>query len=154
MKTKIIMNIGILADIESASLKLKIRRSVLIKLLVKCFEKDNRKYITLNRNVRYQEKDEPGNWKQFHLYLTEPEYERFTDMRKFCKMSFSLIVAFSVKKYLKKLLDPKGKRALKQQYMDNWPDILFPAYCLFWQKGISGHKFLVYWGIPDKLPEN
>ena len=85
MKTKVNMNLQTMYDITAAAKKLKIKKAVLIKRLVKCFEKDNRQYVTLNRNVRYQEKDEPGNWKQFNLYLTEPEYERFTDMRKFCK---------------------------------------------------------------------
>ena len=154
MKTKVNINIEILAQIIVGSEKLNVSRTALIKRLMKCFEGEYRKYITINTNVRYQEKDLPESWKQFHLYLTEPEYECFINMRNFCKMSLSYIIAFSVEKYLDGLLHPEIDPKHKVQNMDNYPDILFPGYGILWKKTNSGYRFTIYWGYPDKIPED
>ena len=149
MKTKLNMNIEIKLQIEIASIKLKISRTALIKQLLKYFEKDQKKYFTMNKSVQYQDEDLKENWKQFHLTLSEPEYECFFDMRKLCKMSLSYIIALSVEKYLDKLLNPN----LKSRDRDKYPDILFPGYGRLWKKTTSGYHFTIFWGYPDKILE-
>ena len=133
--------------------KLNISKTALIKRLLKYFEGDHLKYLTINRNVQYQDKDLKENWKQFHLYLSEPEYECFTNMRNFCKMSLSFIIAFSVENYLDGLLNPRNNPKCKSRNMDNYPDILFPGYGILRKKTNSGFSFIIYWGYPDEMQE-
>ena len=168
MNTKINMDMEIYSSITKASEILKISRSEIIRQLIKFFERDHRKNLRINRNVMYQKSypdiDIPKDvknysfelerkiFKQFHLSLNEIEYETFTDMRKFCKMSVSLIIAESVRLYLDCLLNNGIDCLTKKQNMDKYPDIFFHGRCFYWQPTNSGYKFTIEWGYPDKLP--
>lgn len=152
MKTKVNMKLDILENLKTGAGMLKISKTALIKILIKKFEFEHQKYIKLNTAVKYQEKDDESNWRKFHLAVSETEYERFTDMRKFCKMSFSLIVAFSIEQYLEQLLETATLINRKPKKMDNFPSILFPAYCFLGKKINTGYCYVVYWGYPEKLP--
>ena len=138
MKTKINMNIETLEMIEYGSNLLQMSRTALIKILLKYFEAENKQLVKLFSQVRYQDTDIKENWHPFHFNLTEAEYEHFTDMRKFCKMSFSLIVAFAVENYLEIVLDPKNCSCLKKSGKgDNWPSLFFPAYAFLQKLNLS-----------------
>ena len=168
MNTKVNMDMEIYLAITTGSEILKISRSELIRQVIKFFERDHRKNLRINRNVMYQKsypdfdipKDvdicsfvvEKKIFKQFHLSLNGIEYEIFTDMRKFCKMSVSLIIAESVRLYLDLLLNNEIDSLTVKNKMDNSPDILFHGRCFYWQPVNSGYKFTIEWGYPDKLP--
>ena len=170
MDTKVNMDVKIYEQICYAAEKLEICKSEVIKRLVKYFEKDHKKNLRFNRNVMYQKTysdldipetgeivfydAEKNVFKQFHLCLNEIEYECFTDMRKFCKMSVSLIIAESVKFYLEILLKSKMDCSSEKCDTDNYRDIIFSGRCQYWQKTNFGYKFTVEWGYPDKLLEN
>ena len=169
MDTKVNMDVEVHKQITYAAEKLSISKSEVIKRLVKYFEKNHKKYLKFNRNVMYQKTysdlDIPETgainfcdaektvFKQFHLCLNEIEYECFTDMRKFCKMSVSLIIAESVKLYLEILLKSKIDCSNEKCETDNYRNIIFSGRSQYWQKTNSGYKFTVEWGYPDKLLE-
>ena len=170
MDTKVNMDVEVHKQITYAAEKLSISKSEVIKRLVKFFEKNHKTNLRLNRNVMYQKAysdldiseaeeidfcdAEKIVFKQFHLCLNEIEYECFTDMRKFCKMSVSLIIAESVKLYLEILLKSKMDCSTEKGDTDNYRDIIFTGRCQYWQKTNSGYKFTVEWGYPDKLTQD
>jgi hypothetical protein len=141
IKMTINININVLNSIEFASIELGTSRSKIIKLLMKEIKLDKNIHFKFFSQVKYQEKDFKKNWSMFHIKLSESEYEYFLDIRKFFKMSVSLILAFAVKKYLHLLLK---SNSLGDNYSpDNY----------FFQLGVFQGKesFIISWGNMDKF---
>jgi len=78
----------------------------------------------------------------FNLYLMEDEYEFFTDLRKFHKISVSALIAYAIKKYLNDKIMDGG--------IDNYPFKNYILSCgikddyVYWQ---------IIWGYPEKVGE-
>ena len=170
MDTKVNMDVKIYEEITQVAEKLEISRSEVINRVVKYFEKDHRKKLRMYGNVMYQKTyndiNIPKNgeivfcevekrvFKQFHLSLNEIEFEVFTDMRKFFKMSVSLIIAESVRLYLNLLLKHDIDSCMGKKMLDNSPVILFPGRSFFWESTNFGYRFIIEWGYPNKISLN
>ncbi len=116
-------------------------RTSIIKLLIQRVMKDNQKMIKINSRVKYQERDLKENWFRIHITLNEYEYEYYIDLRKLCKMSVSLILAYAVLKYMDELLD--RNKSTDKYYFTNY---------LFIKKTYEGAIcWQIYWGIPPQL---
>jgi hypothetical protein len=55
--------------------------------------------IYTGRTTRYQPSQKDSHWISFHLSLSENDYEHLTDLRKFLKMSVSLMLALAVEEF-------------------------------------------------------
>jgi hypothetical protein len=116
-------------------------RTSVIKLLIQRIMKDNHKMIRINMRVRYQNRDEKKNWKRINIVFNEYEYEYCQDLRKFFKMSVSLILAYAVLRYLDELL--KGKKSTNNYLYSNY---------IFIRKVINNVIcWQIYWGIPPEF---
>ena len=118
-------------------------RTSIIKLLIQRIMKDNWRMIKSCSRVKYQERDVKENWSRVNIVFNEYEYEYCQDMRKFFKMSISLILAYAVLRYLDELLKSNERT-------DNY------FYCnyLFLRKIIDNTIcWQIYWGIPPQLTD-
>jgi hypothetical protein len=114
--------------------------TVIIKYLMQRVMQANRTMLKCSKAIQYQERDEPESWHRLHIVLNEYEYEYCLDLRKICKMSVSLILAYAVRTHLNELLD-KGVST------DNYRFINY----LFTREIVDGIIcWRQYWGIPEK----
>jgi hypothetical protein len=104
METTLNIHIGINNQINNAAASKGISRSEMVVTLIKMVMDDIANPSRLGKLVQYQEKRMPNEWRTFHISLREDDYEYFLDLRKLLKMSVSLILAYAVKKYLKKVM--------------------------------------------------
>ncbi len=143
IQTTINVNKMIMGELNKASKTLNISRTSIIRLLLKQFLDDNKKIQIFNSPVKYQARDKECNWSTFHLTLRQDEYECCLDLRKVYKMSLSSIIAFSVEKYLKRIIVIFNTHA-PENINDNY---LFHNY-LFCFNIFNGIKCIrIYWGI-------
>ena len=109
--------------------------------------RDSYRLVRGNSPVKYQKRNLTGDWHRFHIKLNDYEYEYCLDMRKFYKMSVSLIVAYAVSNYLDeiiiKLLDTNMREVTDNYHYKNYiliQEIIDSTIC--WK---------IYWGIPYNL---
>lgn len=144
-QTTINMNTILLIEIGRASKQLNISKTAIIRLLLKKFHDEADKMQIFKSPVRYQPRDENGNWTLFHLNLHEDEYELCQDLRKIFKMSLSFIIAVAVKKHLKKIIVTCSNKTASQIN-----DIYMFRNYFFSSEIINGiRKITIYWGITD-----
>ncbi len=138
IETTLYVHKSILAQLERGAAVTGKSRTVLIKLLIQRVMRSNRTFLKSSTAVKYQESDEKGSWHRLHLAMNEYEYEYCLDMRKFYKMSVSLILAYAVRMYLDEILG-KGNST------DNYRFINY----LFTREIVDGIIcWRTYWGIP------
>jgi hypothetical protein len=117
----------------------------IIKLLIQRFMNDNRRMTKTNSRIQYQERDLKENWHCIHVVFNEYEYEYCLDLRKFCKLSVSYILAYAVRRYLDEVLEEllNGGTNTDNYYYCNYVfirKIVNNVIC--WQ---------IYWGLPLQL---
>ena len=97
------------------------------------------------RLVEYQKLSENEEWCTCHLYLSFSEYQHFSDMRNFFKMSVSFLVAYAVKKY--------GHQLLNNLSPENWDDKnLFPHHSIGKPRVLEQQFFVICWGKTTEYP--
>jgi hypothetical protein len=153
IQTTINMNKMIMMELTQASTNLRLSRTYIIRLLLKHFLDDSKRMKIFQSPVKYQARDDISNWSTFHITLREDEYELCLDLRKVYKMSLSLMIAFAVRKYLKRIIVIFSTRT-PEYISDNY---LYRNYG-FSLNIINGIKCIrIYWGISnleDLLTDN
>jgi hypothetical protein len=133
----ILERLDIGADVSGRS------RTSIIKHLIQRIMKDNHRMIKTYSRVQYQERDVRENWSRINIVFNEYEYEYCQDLRKFFKMSISLILAYAVLRYLDDLM--KSNISTDKYFYRNYlfiRKIMDNVIC--WQ---------LYWGIPPKFTD-
>ena len=102
METTLNIHTDILKKITVAAQTRNISRSEMILLLIKNIMDEVSQPSRFGAMVQYQERSNEEAWKTFHLVVREDDYEYLLDLRKFLKMSVSLIIACAVNKFLRK----------------------------------------------------
>jgi hypothetical protein len=121
-------------------------RTFIIKQLMQRLMDDNQNLISLSSRIKYQERDDKANWRILHIVFNEYEYEYYLDMRKFYKMSVSLLLAYAVKQYLNEIINESLDNKINN---DNY---LYRYYTFTKQKVDGIVCWQIYWGLPLKLP--
>jgi hypothetical protein len=120
-------------------------KTSIIKILLQRVMKDNHKLLKLYSRVKYQERDDKENWRRLHIVLNEYEYEYCLDMRKFFKMSVSLILAYAVRRYLDEILNEL------QSVIKDTDNYYYKNYIIIKKTIDEVICWQVYWGITQKL---
>lgn len=137
---------SILKKLERGAEVSGISRAFIIQKLMQRLMKDNRNMIKSNSRIQYQERDVKANWRILHIVVNEYEYEYYLDMRKFYKMSVSLLLAYAVRQYLNEIINELFDKNINS---DNY----FYRNYIITNKTVYGIVcWQIYWGIPLKLP--
>lgn len=103
--TTIYINIINLNKIEDAADKTKMKRNQIIVALLKFAIKDNVKLQNNRRSVEYQKSNPDSIWKTIHVSLPGDLAVFCLDMRRFYCKSVSYILAYSVSRFMQKLIN-------------------------------------------------
>ncbi len=143
IETSLNMNRLTRLRLSIASRRLGISRTRLIIFLIQTLINDHDKPVSSFRRLRYQDKDENGNWHCFHLSVNERDYELIQDVRKFFKMSVSLFVAQAVENDLQRIVN---------QILNGENDTdKYPVSCYSIMRFLSPDGEIcwkLYWGLP------
>lgn len=149
VKTTINLNEDIVDWLTAVSENTGQSRSKIIALLMNGVMQNNHHLLKSFSRVRYQQRDPERKWCRLHISLKAVEYEYALDLRKFCKMSFSAIIAYAAEEYLeeiqKDLQNPKSK--------DGGDNYSFKNYIFVKEYLGLVQSWRVYWGIPQNLAE-
>ena len=146
IESTLYVNKSIQEMLDTASEKIGRTRIYLIKLLMQRVMKDNQRLLQSYARVKYQDRDRKENWHRFHIILNEYEYEYYLDMRKFFKMSVSLILAYAVINYLNDVMNEL------QKGNNNTDNYLYKNYFFIRETINEVICWKAYWGLPQKLP--
>jgi hypothetical protein len=103
METTLNIHLDILRIISRAAKNRGISRSEMMIMLFKRVMEDVAGPARYGSLIIYQERSGKECWHTFHIKLREDDYEYLLDLRKLLKMSVSNILAYAVKKYLKRI---------------------------------------------------
>lgn len=140
METTLNIGVDVFGQIAAAAEIRGISRSAMITCLLKCVMNDIPDSTRIGKMVKYQERRSPSDWHVFHLSLREDEYEYFLDLRKLFKMSLSLILVYSVNKYLSKMM--------KKNCTDNYS---YKNYVLIRELIDNIISWRILWGYPPDI---
>jgi hypothetical protein len=116
------------------------KREIIVRLLMMVMrdvEKFRKDFIA----VRYQPDDSLGRWYCFSIKFKPDESEFFSDLRKLCKCSVSLLVALAVEKYLDELMSSMVKKVI------NYPR--FSGYRIICKIDSGTVTWKICWGTPS-----
>ena len=148
LKTTLNMKKDIYDKIIETARMLGTTRSFLIITALKKIMKNDRIYGDLRNLVLYQKSNGSEHFKRFHICFSVEEYNYFTDMRKFYRMSVSLLAAVAIDKYLNKII--RELLSKNKQFSDNY----LPKNYVFIQEDIDNViSWRIYWGYPTGLPQ-
>lgn len=94
------------------------------------------------KRIQYQKRHPKNEWRRFHLYLREDEYEFFLDLRKFFKRSVSCLIAYAIDYYY----DDINK--IGREPCDNYP---YKNYILSRMVIEKITCWILYWGVPESI---
>jgi len=141
IETTLYVHRSILNTLSTRAAKTGISRTSIINHLMQRVMKDDKRMIKTCSRVQYQKRDRKEYWTRIHIFLNEYEYEYYLDLRKFLKMSVSLILAYAVLMYLDEL-------TVVNMSVDNY---FFRNY-IFIKKTVDGIVcWQIYWGVPTKF---
>jgi hypothetical protein len=147
METTLNIHIDVLRQIADAARIRGVSRSEMIVYLLKKamdYISNPGRFGTL---VRYQERGRPEDWHAFHIKMRPDDYEYMLDLRKLLKMSVSLILARSVRRYIRK----KEKAEFMPLYKNKADKNRYKNYVLI-QETVSGVVcWKLLWGFPPNI---
>ncbi len=142
IETTININPYVLGMISKAVLLTGQSKNNIISSLMHRLGDDHDKLIATWMRVRYQKRNEKGDWHHLHLTLRYDEYEFFLDLRKVFKFSVSCLVAYAVEKYLEEILNKILKGADNYRYKNYMLQRVIVDDVICW---------ILSWGIPRSV---
>jgi hypothetical protein len=141
IRTTLHLDASVIDSIAGAALAAGLDRNRVVSSLMRHCAAEAKKRPSIWRRVRYQGRNEGGNWRRMHVALNPDGYEYSIDMRKMMKMSVSFIVAYAVEHYLDEVLE------ILQKVGDNY------CYRNYAMMQVSINEVICWvlcWGIPRK----
>lgn len=141
IKTTVNIRLDYLEFLEAAVLITGQSRHSIISMIMIRLAEDHDMLPRRWKRVRYQARGNRGRYRRLHISLTEPEYELFLDLKKFCKQSISRLLACAIDLYLDELMSDFNNIA------HNYPTIKY-----FMEKTIIDGSicWFIRWGVPAK----
>jgi len=151
IETTLNLDTAVRQNINLAAQALGITKS---QLVVQCMRQVVVRYDHGDRHslrVGYQRRSTDGVWMPLHITVDHREYERFLDLRKFCKRSVSFLVAFALAHYLKRIMRNVAYDNVKDVNTDNYR---FKHYIVIKEITKYAICWRIYWGLPPTLRLN
>ena len=138
VETTILIKKEVLDEVNRASVKTGMSRSEVISVLLERIMNDYKDMTKLGKRVKYQPREDVKDRHCFHVCFKENDYEYFLDLRKLFKLSLSYLLAISVKRYLRSIIN--------EECTDNYR---FSNYVLTAEiiNGVISWRLL--WGYPE-----
>ncbi len=143
IKTTLYITNERLKKLDRAAVNSGMKRSLIISALLRHLAGKDRPEHAAFSPVCYQGRLEEHRWTRAHVSLRCDEYEFSLDLRKVLKMSVSFIVAFAIDHYLEELLSLMKGDIDNYRYRDYVIMNTFVDNVMCW---------IIYWGLPQKLP--
>jgi hypothetical protein len=143
--TTIYINKKLSARLDRCSCVHGISRSKIACLLIDRFVKEKKPPCSLFRSVKYQARDSQHEWETRHIYFSNQMYEQSSDIRKFFKLSVSLLISLAIRLYLDELEKKLKGEGKNRNITDNYLNAYFCVY----NNDNYTHDFHIYWGILD-----
>ncbi len=143
METTVNISTNNLEKITRTAQSLGISRSAMFIMLIKMVMDDIPEPGNFGTLVRYQARKIQSDWNTFHLKVREDDYEYLLDLRKFLKMSVSLIIAYAIKKFLGKIHDK-----------DMTDNNRYKNYVLIKEMIDNIICWRLFWGYPPSIGEH
>jgi hypothetical protein len=124
-------------------------KSHILTMLLRTCMHEQKLQCSLCKRVRYQARRTKHDWKVLHIWLPADLFEMCVDMRKFCKLSVSLLSATAIELYLetvKKKLEEDPETLQK-------PDNYQGDYIFIYKNDQNITNFHLFWGIPEGKPK-
>ena len=144
--TTLNLKLSVVEELKSLASEKKISLNDVIVVLMNFMSQEVKHRKMPERLVEYQKLTEGEEWRTCHVYLTFSQYQHFTDMRNFLKMSVSFLISEALRKY--------GHLLLNSSSTELWVDKnLFPHHS-FCKKTVSGVQyFITGWGKVTEYPD-
>jgi hypothetical protein len=141
IKTTINIMIDYLEFLEAAVLITGQSRHSIISMIMIRLAEDHDMLPRHWKRVHYQARGNRGRYRRLHISLTEPEYELFLDLKKFCKQSVSRLLACAIDLYLDELVS--NLKNIAYNYL--------PIKYLMEKTIVDGSIcWFIRWGVPVK----
>lgn len=116
--------------------------SEIVTAALKQVMKEVENNVKIGTTVKYQARRDPSEWETLHVQWLPEDYEYFTDLRKFRKMSVSYLVSYAIEKYLKQIMNLIST--------DNYPQTFSGYICI---KEIIDNipSWRLIWGRPPSI---
>jgi hypothetical protein len=146
IKTTVNIDIVLLERLQASSNRCGMSKNRMITLLLEHIVLHLPLKFKMFHRLRYQERRAKERWHTLHVSFSCPLYEHCYDLRKFCKFSLSLILAYAIDTYLeqieKQLTDPLNDKIRNDNYLKN--------YTFIAEKEQIIPHFHIYWGMPEE----
>jgi len=105
VRTSIYMHNQTKEKLNNASEATGLSKNEIIRLLLLRFVKVSDNHVKFFSSVSYQKRRSKSEWSRCNIVLWGGMYEYCLDLRKLCKMSLSLIIAYAAHNFLDDLLE-------------------------------------------------
>ena len=146
IETTVNLDYEIREKLDGAAMAGGISRSAMLVTLMRRVMKEYGKRARLGKAVRYQKKNPCSSRRCTHISLAERDYECFSNMRLFYKLSVSLLVSYGVERYLDEALLCL-ERDDDKYYTDN---NIFSNYLFLCDSSYGRICWTISWGMPEK----
>jgi len=147
VQTTIYMTENNKLKINAAARRCGVSQSGLVVELIKQAVDNHHNLIKPYGVVRYQKKSLDRKWQRLHVYVCSRDYEYCLDLRKFCKMSVSLIIAISLELYLNNIMKNIIGKCDQTKNTDNYT---YQNYIIIRELIKNVICWKIYWGLPEK----
>lgn len=148
IETTVYINDEIRKKLDAAAKLRGVTRSSLIVAIMRRVMREHGKRARFGRTVKYQEKHKDITRRCAHMSLAERDHECFIDMRKYFKLSVSLLVSYAVIRYLDETLNMIEEND-DSYYTDN---NMFNNYLFICNSTENSVCWTICWGIPEISP--
>ncbi|MBP7582936.1 MAG: hypothetical protein KBA61_02805 [Spirochaetes bacterium] len=146
IETTVNIDNGIRENLDAAARASGVSRSAMLVMLMRRVMKEHGKKARLGKAVQYQKKNPCSLRRCTHISLADRDYECFSDMRLFYKLSVSLLVSYAIVRYLDEAL-LCFERDNDKYYTDN---NIFSNYLFLCDSSNSRICWTISWGMPEK----
>lgn len=146
IETTVNLDSEIREKLDEAARASGVSRSAMLVTLMRRVMKEYGGRARLGRTVQYQEKNPCASRRCVHISLADRDYECFSDMRLFYKLSVSLMVSYGVVRYLDEALLCL-ERDNDKYYTDN---NIFSNFLFRCDNSYNRICWTISWGMPEK----